>query len=124
MNRAEWRRQLREQRKDAKRSESTYDSVIPRHLTADDWSGIRTMQVSSNLAPNNYGMPERAKRSWVMEHLDPDGSGEIPITTENQDGTFTHAVYVVDCRCDDPLGQSCKCEDDESIEWVLESFSG
>ena len=81
--------------------------------------------MSPGFASSNFGLPERVTRQWLLERKELDEPlGTIAIPEEMQDGSTTHATYFVDCQCEDYLGVSCNCEDDDSIEWELAEFSG
>lgn len=92
---------------------------------AGDENGFRAFAMSTGFVPNGFGLPERVSRQWLLDRKDHDELlGTIAIPVELQDGFVTHATYSVDCQCDDILGESCRCEEDDSIEWELAEYSG
>ena len=79
--------------------------------------------MSPHFATRDYGLPETASRQWVVDNSDPDEwLGEVPVPLQHQDGVFTHATYEPECTHE--IDESCGCEDDETVQWKLISFSG
>ena len=69
MNRAERRRQAREQAK--------ADKHLP--LAGGGGGGMSGFGMSPDFAPSDYGMPKRATRQWVVENsTEGEGLGIVP----------------------------------------------
>ena len=82
------------------------------------------IQMSANWAGDEqYGLPSIVSRDWIVEHSDPDEwIGCVRIKPEYADDLWTHAEYSPQCACEDI--DDCKCGDNPSVMWELESFSG
>ena len=65
------------------------------------------------------GMPSRVSRAWIIENSDPEEQGVVPIPAERRGGLFTHVRYAVDCDHED----ECRCEEDDSLQWVITEFT-
>ena len=65
------------------------------------------------------GMPSRVNRAWIIENSDPEEPGVVPIPTERIGGLFTHVRYAVDCDHE----EECRCEEDDSLKWVITDFT-
>ena len=148
MNRAERRRQAREQKKSQRGQEKaqgqnsgpcpnghpeqaqawmlhgTPPTRCPRCGEIPEFGGqAGGFSMSANLSEaTEYGMPERVTRQWVVENSDKDaGLGIVPIPLEHQDGLITHAEYWAEC---DHIEETCDCKKNPAVMWRLESFSG
>ncbi len=150
MNRAERRRQEREQRKAARKARAndpcpnghpeqsaafvlhgTPPSPCPRCGETPQFDGLpgfRSFSASPGLvssAEPYFGLPERASRQWVVENSDKEeGLGVVPIPPDRQDGLVTHARYMVECPHFDDDDENCSCKEDETAMWELEAFEG
>lgn len=146
MNRAERRRQEREQRKNTPKTDGNgpYANCHTEQATAFMLHGTPPhrcprcgevpqfggFSASPSLAPSTdaFGMPERASRQWIVENSDKDeGLGVVPIPMEKRDGLVTHARYYPVCEHldeDGELEDIEHCSEDESAMWELESFEG
>ena len=82
--------------------------------------------MSADLAPNSYGMPQRVSRQWIVDNSEKDeGLGAVPIPMERQDELITHAIYYPECpHFDLDFDESCSCEEDDAVMWELAEFQG
>ena len=62
-----------------------------------------------------YGLPDKASRTWVVEHSETSKLGLVSIPADRRAGLFTHLQYEPDCNHDD-----CHCDQDASVQWSLE----
>ena len=110
MSRAERRRQAREQRK----AESRDIEVARMFGMSPGFNG-----------GDNYGLPEKVSRQWIVEHSEEGQLGTVPIPAAHRDGLITHAIYWADCdHIGTALDGQCSCETDDSVPWTLSEFEG